>query len=132
MSVRVVEMTDAGGKEPRKHITPEDFALACEQSSSLEEVAKRLRLSVEQVKARHADYKKRGVLIKDFPRRPKRTVDVDTLNAYIQKIRQEEAEKERAQRAVQELREGDESSFPPNRVKDRLDQPSPSKGRKKS
>lgn len=84
----------------REKVSPKSFIRAWELSETVQEAAKKLGLSPQQVYFRSRDYLKRGVNLKKMPFR---SFDKDELNAFIERLRAEHAAgKAAAQQAVSE------------------------------
>jgi hypothetical protein len=69
---------------------PEKFVLAWEESQSVEEVAKKLNMPKDIVKARASGYRAQGVHLKKMPR-IKTGVDIDFLNKLIDQVHARQA-----------------------------------------
>lgn len=68
----------------------EFFVTSWEKSFTLDEVAKRLNLSLEKCRNRAASYRRRGVNLKRMPRH-KSPINVNYLNGIISDIRKKQA-----------------------------------------
>jgi hypothetical protein len=74
-------------KWSRYGVSPEAFVQAWQASESLDEVATRLKMPKQVAYARGWFYRKKGIQLKTFPRRP-RTLGVDELNKSINSQKQ--------------------------------------------
>jgi hypothetical protein len=72
-------------------VTAEEFVRAWQQSSSVDEVAERLKMPKPIVLARASKYRQQGVKLKEV-RRGNKGLDVDTLNAIIDELARDQAQ----------------------------------------
>jgi hypothetical protein len=68
----------------RYAVTPEQFALAWNESESAEEAAQRVDMPLPIVLARVSNYRKKGIKMKKMPRKDSRKLNVEKINQSVE------------------------------------------------